>query len=69
MEVSGQLHTPAALPLGKVSQMEIGRRWDEVQNRDGHDGEEKRSLTPAGNRIFGHPIRSLSLYSLRFVGS
>jgi hypothetical protein len=46
MEASGQLHAPVALPLAKVSQVEGGRRWDKVQNRDGHGGEGKGSLAP-----------------------
>jgi hypothetical protein len=48
MEVSGQLHTPAALPQGKNPLYPLDRRLGGPQNRSGHDGEEKNSHAPPG---------------------
>jgi hypothetical protein len=42
MEVSGQLHAPAALPPGK------GSRLGGPQSRSGRGGEEKNSQPPPG---------------------
>jgi hypothetical protein len=50
MEVSGQLHSPAALPLAKEPWYPLDRRLGESQSRSGRCGEEK-NLAPAGNRI------------------
>jgi len=41
MEVSGQLHVPAALPLGKET-------LDGPQSRSGRGGEEKNTKPPPG---------------------
>jgi hypothetical protein len=41
MEVSGQLHAPAALPPGKETRYP-------PQGRSGHGGEEKNSQPPPG---------------------
>jgi hypothetical protein len=45
VEVSGQLHSPAALPPGKESLYPLERRLGGSQ---GHGGEEKNSQTPLG---------------------
>jgi hypothetical protein len=62
MEVSGQLHAPAALPPGI--------HW--IDPRAGLDDVEKRKfLTLPGLELqpLGRPARSLSLYRLRYPGS
>jgi hypothetical protein len=41
MEVSGQLHTSAALPPGKRPLYPLDRRLRGPQKRSGHGGEEK----------------------------
>jgi hypothetical protein len=41
MEVSGQLHAPAALPPGKEPRYALDRRLDGPQSRSGRCGEEK----------------------------
>jgi hypothetical protein len=43
MEVSGQLHVPAALPPGKESLLPIG-----PQNRSGRGAEDKNFQLPPG---------------------
>jgi len=43
MELSGQLHTLAALPHGKDSWYPLDRRLDGSQSRSGCSGEEKNS--------------------------
>jgi hypothetical protein len=48
MEVSGQLHAPAALPQGKSPWYSLDRRLGGPQNRSGRDGEERNSQTPPG---------------------
>jgi hypothetical protein len=48
MEVSGQLHSPAALPPGKDPPYTLDRRLGGAQNRSGHGGEEKNSQPPSG---------------------
>jgi hypothetical protein len=50
MEVSGQLHAPAALLPGENPWYQLDRRLDGPQNRSGDDGEEKKFPAPAGNR-------------------
>jgi hypothetical protein len=42
MEVSGQLHAPAALPPGKSSCYPLDGRLVGPHSRSGHDGEEKK---------------------------
>jgi hypothetical protein len=42
MEVSGQLHAPAALPQGKSSWYALDRRLGGPQSRSGRGGEEKK---------------------------
>jgi len=48
MEVSGQLHAPAALPLGESTWYPWDRRLDGHQSSSGHVGEEKNSQPPPG---------------------
>jgi hypothetical protein len=43
MEVSGQLHAPAALPPGKDPWYPLGRRLGGTQSRSGRGDEEKNS--------------------------
>jgi hypothetical protein len=46
MEVSGQLHAPAALPPGKEPWYPLDRRLGGPQSCSGHGGEEKNSQSP-----------------------
>jgi hypothetical protein len=46
MEMSGQLHSPAALPPRKEPL--VPRRLGGPQNRSGRGGEEKNSQSPPG---------------------
>jgi hypothetical protein len=48
MEVSGQIHAPAALPQGKNPWYPLDRRLGGPQSRSGRDGEEKNSQPPPG---------------------
>jgi hypothetical protein len=48
MEVSGQLHPPAALPPGKEPLVPLDRRLGGPQSRSTCDGEEKNSQPPPG---------------------
>jgi hypothetical protein len=48
MEVSGQLHAPAALPPGKEPWYPLDRRLDGPPIRSGRGGEEKNSQPPPG---------------------
>jgi hypothetical protein len=48
MEVSGQLHTVAALPLGKELQVNAEYRLGRSQSRSGGYGEEKNLMTVSG---------------------
>jgi hypothetical protein len=43
MEVSGQLHAPAALPPGKDTRYPLDRRLGGPQSQSGRGGEEKNS--------------------------
>jgi hypothetical protein len=49
LEVSDQLHAPAALPPGKEPPVPLDRRLGGPQSRSGRHGEEK-ILTPTGTR-------------------
>jgi hypothetical protein len=49
MEVSGQLHAPAALPPGKEPWYPVDRRLGRPQNLSGRHGEEK-NLAPTGTQ-------------------
>jgi hypothetical protein len=44
MEVSGQLHAPAALPLEKSPRFPLHRGLDGPQSRSGRGGEEKNPV-------------------------
>jgi len=46
MEVSGQLHAPAALPQGKCPRYPFDRRLGGLQSRSGRGGEEKFPAPP-----------------------
>jgi hypothetical protein len=46
MEVSGQLHSPAALPPEEEPRYLSDRRLDGTQSRSGHGGEERNSQPP-----------------------
>jgi hypothetical protein len=48
MEVSGQLHAPAALPQGKGPWYPLDRGLDGPQSRSGRGGEEKNSQPALG---------------------
>jgi hypothetical protein len=48
MEVSGQLHAPAALPQGKSLWYPLDRRLGGTQSRSGRGSEEKNSQPPPG---------------------
>jgi hypothetical protein len=48
MEMSDQLHAPAALPPGKEPQYPLDRRLGGLQSRSGHGDEEKNSQIPLG---------------------
>jgi hypothetical protein len=48
MEVSDQLHAPAALPQGKSPSYPLDRRLGGPQSRSGRGGEEKNSQPPPG---------------------
>jgi hypothetical protein len=43
MEMSGQLHAPAALPQGKSPRYSLDKRLDGPQSHSGRGGEEKNS--------------------------
>jgi hypothetical protein len=43
MEVSGQLHAPAALPAGKEPLVPLDRKLGGPQSRSGRGGEEENS--------------------------
>jgi hypothetical protein len=55
MELSGQLHAPAALLPGKEPLVPIDRRLSGLQNRSGRGGEEKNS-EPCWDSNPDHPI-------------
>jgi hypothetical protein len=46
MEVSGQLHDPAALPPGKKPLYPLDKRLGGPQSRSGRGGEKKNSQHP-----------------------
>jgi hypothetical protein len=63
MEVSGQIHAPAALPQGKSPRYPLYKRLGGPQSRSGRHGP---GLEP---RPLSRPARSQSLYRLRYPGS
>jgi hypothetical protein len=70
MEVSGQLHAPAASPPGKVPLVPLDRRLGGHHSRSGHGVEERNSQPPPGieTRSSDRPARSQSLYRLSYPG-
>jgi len=50
MEVSGQLHVPAALHAEKEPRYPLHRRLGGPQSRSSRDDEEKNLTDPAGKR-------------------
>jgi hypothetical protein len=71
LEVSGQLHAPAALPPGKSPRYPFYRRLGGPQSRSGRYGELK-IFHPPGTRTptpHGRPARSQSLYRMSYPGS
>jgi hypothetical protein len=58
MDVSGQLHVPAALLPGEKSPVTIGWRLGGSQSQSGRDGKEKTSC-PCRESSVGHPVCSL----------
>jgi hypothetical protein len=58
MEVSSQLHDPAALSPGRESLVPLDRRLGEPQSRFGHGGEEKHSQPLPGLEPPDHPARN-----------
>jgi hypothetical protein len=48
VEVSGQLHAPAALPLGRSPRYPLDRRLGGPQSLSGRGGEEKNSKPLSG---------------------
>jgi hypothetical protein len=71
MEVSGQLHAPAALPPGKSLWYPLDRRLGGPQSRSGRGGEEKNPQLPPGIEHYNpdRPARSPALYRLSYHGS
>jgi hypothetical protein len=67
LEVSGQLHAPAALSLGKFPRYLLGRRLGPTTGLD--DVERRKILRLPGLelRLLGRPARSQSLYRLRAI--
>jgi hypothetical protein len=55
MEVSGQLHAPAALPPGKEPQYTLDTRLSGPQSLSGHGGEEKNSQPLPGLELARSP--------------
>jgi hypothetical protein len=68
MEVSGQLHAPAALP---GTWYPLDRRLGGPQSRSGRGGEEKNSQPPPGIEPQNpdRPARSPALHRLSYHGS
>jgi hypothetical protein len=52
MEVSGQIHTPVALPQGKSPRYSLYRRLDGPQSRYGRRGEEKISCSYRESNLY-----------------
>jgi len=60
MEVSDQIHAPAALTLGKSPLFPLNRRLDGPQSRSGCDGKERKSFHwPCRESNPGRPACSL----------
>jgi len=52
MEVSGQLHAPAALLSGKRPRYPLDRRLGESQSGSTRGGDMKKIPVPAGNGLY-----------------
>jgi hypothetical protein len=57
LEVSDQLHAPAALPQGKSPWYPLDRRLGGPQSRSGRGGEEKNSQPPQGVESYNPVLR------------
>jgi hypothetical protein len=70
MEVSGQLHAPAALPQEKSPWYQLDRRLGGPQTRSGRGGEEINPQPPPGIEPYkpDRPSRSTALYRLSYHG-
>jgi hypothetical protein len=64
VEVSGELHAAAALPLRKNPWYPLDRRLGGLQSRSGRGGEEKNSQPPTEIEPWNsdRPARSPALY-------
>jgi hypothetical protein len=62
MEVSGQLHAPAALPLRKSPWYSLDRMQGGPQSRSEHGDEEKNSKPLLGLEPPAHPASSPAPY-------
>jgi hypothetical protein len=51
MDVSGQFHAPATLPLGENPRYPLERRLGGPRSRSGRDGKEKNSQSLPGIEI------------------
>jgi hypothetical protein len=71
MEMSGQLHVPAALLQAKTSRYPLDRKLDGPQRRSGRCGEEKNLLHLPGiePRCLSRQARSPLLYRMSYPGS
>jgi hypothetical protein len=56
MEVGGQFHTPAALPLGKELQYPLDRMLGRPQGQSGGHGEEKILVPPVNRTPVVQPV-------------
>jgi hypothetical protein len=66
LEVSGQLHAPAALPPGKSPRYPFYRRFGGPQSRSGRYGEVK-IFYPTGTRTPAHPLVNKCICPCKFV--
>jgi hypothetical protein len=70
MEVSGQLHEPAALPSGKELLLRMHRRVGGPQSRSGRDDEEKNSQPLPGFELsIMQPIAQRCTTELSYINS
>jgi hypothetical protein len=67
LDMSGQLHVPSALPMGKKPRSPLDRRVGGTNSRSGCCGE-KSFLSRRGSNS-GRPVSSLSLHWLSYSGS
>jgi hypothetical protein len=68
MEVSGKLHAPAALPLGKQPLVPTGQHAG-VGTGASLDAMEGSKIIPRQEMNLGHPVCSLLLYRLSYSSS